>query len=169
MQTRNAESGDILKGAIAGFAGGLAGSWAMNQFQAAISAVGGDEQEADQPDAPEPATVQAAEALSKGVIDHPLTRREKQWAGPAMHYGFGGVMGAIYGVATEVLPAAKAGTGSGYGAALWLAADEAVVPALGLAGPPQDHPASTHASALASHLVYGFTTELVRRGVRAVI
>ena len=56
-----------------------------------------------------------------------------------------------------------------FGAALWLAADEIGVPAAGLAKGPAEYPVSKHASALAAHLVYGATTELVRRGlVRAI-
>ena len=35
--------------------------------------------------------------------------------------------------------------------------------------PPEETPPSKHAYALASHLVYGFTTELVRSLVRIVI
>jgi putative membrane protein len=49
---------------------------------------------------------------------------------------------------------------------VWLGADEIGVPALGLSGPPTQYPLSVHLYALASHLVYGFTTELVRRTLR---
>ncbi len=56
-----------------------------------------------------------------------------------------------------------------FGAALWLGADEVAVPLFGLSGPPFAYPASTHASALAAHLVYGATADLVRRAVRAAL
>jgi uncharacterized membrane protein YagU involved in acid resistance len=62
-----------------------------------------------------------------------------------------------------------AGAGSAYGAAVWLVGDEAVVPLLGLSKPPSQYPASTHAYALASHLVYGLTLEGGRRAVRALL
>ena len=62
-----------------------------------------------------------------------------------------------------------AGTGGGYGAAVWLIGDEAVVPLLGLSKPPSQYPASTHVYALASHLVYGLTLEGGRRAVRALL
>jgi putative membrane protein len=56
-----------------------------------------------------------------------------------------------------------------FGAAVWLVADEVGVPAAGLANGPAEYPLSTHASALAAHVVYGATTELVRRNlVRAL-
>jgi hypothetical protein len=48
-----------------------------------------------------------------------------------------------------------------FGTAVWLAADEGVVPALGLSQESDKYPLSTHAYALASHLVYGLTTELM--------
>jgi len=54
-------------------------------------------------------------------------------------------------------------------AALWLAADEAAVPALGLSKSPLDYPLSSHLSALAAHGVYGVTTELARRALRSVL
>ena len=43
------------------------------------------------------------------------------------------------------------------------------VPAKGLGKTPGQTPPSKHAYALSSHLVYGFTTELVRSVVRLVI
>jgi len=43
------------------------------------------------------------------------------------------------------------------------------VPAEGLGKKPGQTPPSKHAYALSSHLVYGFTTEVVRSIVRLVI
>jgi len=40
---------------------------------------------------------------------------------------------------------------------------------LGLKKPPTEYPLSEHAYALASHLVYGLTTEMVRGAVRNVL
>ena len=98
-----------------------------------------------------------------------MTRREKEIAGPAVHYAFGATMGAMYGVLAEVAPAVSAGWGMPFGTALWLAADEVAVPALGLSKSPTEYPASTHASALASHLVYGLSVDLVRRVFRSAL
>lgn len=170
---------DLLKGALAGLLGGLAASWVMTQFQTAVPAeafeklLGETKEQNDsgqeQQDDSEPATVQAAEAVSEGLLGHDLTERGQQWAGPAMHYGFGSSVGAVYGALAEAEPRAAVGAGLPFGAAVWLLADEAAVPALGLSGPPWEHPPSTHAYALASHLVYGLTTEAVRRLVRHLL
>ena len=75
----------------------------------------------------------------------------------------------VYGAAAEVFPEVTAGAGLPYGAVVWLGADEGVVPLLGLSKAPNEYPVSTHAYALASHLVYGLTTEIVRRGVRNIL
>jgi uncharacterized membrane protein YagU involved in acid resistance len=78
-------------------------------------------------------------------------------------------MGGVYGALTELSPKVASGAGMPFGAALWLAADEVAVPALGLSKKPTESPAPIHAYALASHLVYGLTTDLVRRVVRRVL
>ena len=53
--------------------------------------------------------------------------------------------------------------GRPFGAALWFGADEIAVPAVGLSQAVKDIFISTYASAFAMHLVYGATTESVRR------
>jgi putative membrane protein len=165
-------SDDAIKGLLAGAAGGLAGAWTMNLFQSVLSEfIKSDEQNgsAKANDAGDDATVKTANAITTAVFDHSLTKNEKKGAGPAVHYAFGASMGGMYGMAAEVAPNATVGFGLGFGAALWLAADEVMVPALGLAKPPNQTPAAQHALALASHLVYGLTTELTRRIVRQTI
>jgi putative membrane protein len=122
---------------------------------------GGEEQE--------PATVKAAEAISENVFDHHLTKDEKEVAGPAVHYAMGAGSAAIYGVFSEFMPGVTAGADIPFGAAVWLLADEAAVPALGLSKGPTEYPLLTHAYSLASHFVYGLTTEFVRRGVRGLL
>jgi uncharacterized membrane protein YagU involved in acid resistance len=66
-------------------------------------------------------------------------------------------------------PSTTAAWGLPFGAAVWLGADEVAVPAFGLSKAPMEYPASTHASALAAHLVYGLTVDVVRRAVRAAL
>ena len=83
--------------------------------------------------------------------------------GPVVHYAFGATMGAVYGGLSAVLPETSLGFGTAFGTALFAVADEIAVPALGLSKPPTETPASSHVMALASHLVWGSTTEAVRR------
>lgn len=109
-----------------------------------------------------------ASAISVGVFDRELTEREKDAAGTAFHYAYGISMGAVYGAATEILPQTTIGAGIPYGALIWVGADEVVVPLLGLSKASDEYPLSIHASALASHLVYGLTVEIVRNAIRRV-
>jgi len=177
---------NILKGVVAGLAGGLLASWTMNQFQAAwMRAVGGNDKphgaqslqpaegsQGDQSqDAKEQddATVETAKVISKNVFGHELQESEKKPAGAAVHYAFGAASGGLYGALAEVSPQVTSAAGLPFGAAFWLIADEISVPLLGLSRGPTAYPVSTHVYAFASHLVYGLTTELSRRALRQVM
>lgn len=167
---KNPDAIDVLKGAVAGLVGGLVASFVMGEFQALLSAL--SEEEKKKPKnkkEDEPANVKTAEAISENVFDHQLKKSEKEPAGEAVHYAMGAASGLIYGIASEIAPSATAGLGLPFGAAVWLVADDIVVPALGLSKPPTEYALSTHAYALTSHLVYGLTTDLVRRGVRGLL
>ena len=157
---------NYAKGALAGIAGGLVASFAMNRFQGVIAKA--IPQNGSQHPDQEPATVKLANALSRQVFNHELAPKEKAPAGNAVHYAFGAAAGALYGVLAEARATSRLGFGTLFGSMLWFVADEIVVPRLGLSGAASEYSASTHASALASHLVYGVTTDLVRRGLRAI-
>jgi putative membrane protein len=159
---------NYAKGALAGIAGGLVASFAMNQFQGVLAKAMPHQRNGSRRSNKEPATVKIAETLSRRVFDHELAPKERARAGNAVHYAFGAATGALYGVLAEAKATSRLGFGTLFGSVLWFVADEIVVPRLGLSGPASDYTASTHASSWASHLVYGITTDLVRRGVRAI-
>ncbi|HEV8523139.1 MAG TPA: DUF1440 domain-containing protein [Terriglobales bacterium] len=175
MRWGRKHKGKIWKGAVAGMAGGLAASWVMNQFQAVWSKAaeviqgngqrGPEQQSGDGEDA----TMKIANKIAATVLRRELTKEEQQTAGPVVHYTFGALMGGVYGASVEVVPKLRSGFGLPYGTAVFVGADEVAVPALGLSKSPAEYPISTHAYALASHLVYGATLELVRRGVRRLL
>jgi uncharacterized membrane protein YagU involved in acid resistance len=75
----------------------------------------------------------------------------------------------LYGATSELAPEVSAGAGLPFGAVFWLVADETAVALLGLSKAPTEYPLSTHVYALASHFVYGLTTEVVRRAIRGAI
>jgi putative membrane protein len=114
-------------------------------------------------------TVATAQVVSRKMFEHELTPDQKQIAGPAVHYAFGSLVGALYGGAAELFPSVGAGLGLPFGAALWLLGDEIAVPALGLGKSPTEIAPDKHADALASHFVYGATTDLLRRVLRHVV
>ena len=162
---------DIMKGLLAGVAGGLLAAFLMEQFQAAWSATA----QAISPNKKrggrkaDPATVKVANVISEKVVGRKVPRDYKPLAGEAVHYGMGAVSAAVYGVCAEVAPIATIGDGVGFGTGLWLLADEVAVPAAGLSKPAREIPVTTHVYALASHLVYGWITETVRRAVRRAL
>lgn len=175
---------DVLKGLAAGAIGGLVASWVMEEFQVAWMKVSrsmqqngshrpssaiNQKQSQSGEEEQEPATVKAAEMVSESVFGHHLAKDEKKLAGDAVHYTTGGASGAVYGVAAELIPGVTAGAGLPFGTAVWLVVDETAVPLLGLSKAPTAYPVSTHVYALASHFVYGLTTEVVRRGLRRTI
>jgi hypothetical protein len=133
----NTES--LWKSTAAGAVGGLVASFAMNQFQAAVSAVAESAapKERERKGLPEPnakeksggddTTVKGTEAISEEVFGHELADYGKRWAGPLVHCAFGTDLGAFYGACASALPV-EAGSEMGYGAAVWLGADEIAVP-----------------------------------------
>ncbi len=159
----------VVKGAVAGLICGLVASFVMSEFQRLLSALSEEEKKTKKKKEDEPANVKTAEAISENVFDHKLKKSEKEPAGEAVHYAMGATSGLIYGIASEIAPMTTVGLGLPFGAAVWLVADDVVVPALGLAKPATQYPLSTHAYALSSHLVYGLTTDLVRRAVRDLL
>ena len=165
---KNVSAGDVAKGAVAGFVGGLAASYVMNQFQYLLIALSEKDKKSENEEQ-EPANVKAAEEISEVVFDHNLTKSEKEPAGEAVHFAMGAFSGLFYGATAEILPETTIGAGLPFGTAVWLVADNVIVPKLGLSKPVTEYPLSTHAYALASHLVYGLTTDLVRRGVRDLL
>jgi putative membrane protein len=192
MRIIRRKSSDPLKGMIAGAAGGLVASWVMNQFQALLSRMThGVERphgaQSLQPGSPrhgvarelqergldreaDTAAVRTAVVVSDRLFGLELAEGEKrEIAGAVIHYAFGVATGCLYGAMAELKPATTTGAGLPFGAAVWLIADEIIVPALGLSKPPTKYPPSTHAYSIASHLVYGLTTEIVRRQVRRAL
>jgi putative membrane protein len=75
----------------------------------------------------------------------------------------------VYGVASEYEPGVTALAGIPFGAAFWVAVDEGALPLLGLTKGPTAYPMSTHAYALASHLVFGLTAEVVQRSAAGAL
>ncbi|MCA1577091.1 MAG: DUF1440 domain-containing protein [Acidobacteria bacterium] len=179
------DGNDVVKGLAAGLVAGLVASWTMNRFQDVwLKLANSDDRNQSAQASPQESqqserqsngeeqddtTVRAASAISEGLFDHKLTKAEKKIGGPAVHYGLGTGVGGLYGAVAEVLPEVTVGAGLPFGAAFWLVVDEGAVPLLGLSKGPTAYPLSTHVYALASHFVYGLTTEIVRRSVRNAI
>lgn len=181
----------VARNTAIGIASGLVAAGMMNAFQNGWSAIkrssdanaerqerearpGGDgrkggRQSAEDSDKDEPSTVKAADRVARKVTGEPIPSPYRKPAGKAVHYGFGALLGAVYGALGTVFPKVRSGFGSIYGMSVALTADEALVPAAGLGPPPQKVPLSTHVYGLASHLVFGAALEGNRRSIERVL
>lgn len=175
----------LLRGVLAGVAAGLAASWAMNVFMAgpgeklheALETE--EERRREQQDALEQkqsgepkqdATMKAADAITAAVTGgQHLSLEEQQIGGPVVHYGFGALMGGLYGGLAEYSCAVQKGFGTAFGSVLFAGADLVAVPAFKLSPPLSESSPKSLANPFAAHLVYGATTELLRRLFRAVL
>ncbi|HJU42450.1 MAG TPA: DUF1440 domain-containing protein [Vicinamibacterales bacterium] len=173
----------VLNAAIAGAIAGIAGSLAMNQFQR-VAARAGHGRETDdatvgaprtgrgpQPaqaigNASEDATVRVANT-ALGLVGQEVTDpHAKRMAGEFVHLAFGALNGALYAVAAELEPRVTAAAGVPFGIAVWAIANEGMVPAMGLSRGPREVSAGLLTYGLLSHLVFGLTTEGVRKALR---
>lgn len=167
----------LVRGILAGVAGGLAASWVMNEFSTTVGQklseaveTPAEQQQLKQQSDGEDATMKAADRIVETVTGgRHLSHEQREKGGPIVHYGFGALMGGIYGALAEYSDVAKAGFGTSFGGILFATADLLGVPAMKLGPWPSEYPVSSLANPLATHLVYGATTELVRRVAREIL
>ena len=170
-----AKQKSVVRGILAGMAGGLAAAWVMNVFMAGPGqklqqAVQSDEENREPSSEPkEDATMKAADAIVHAATGDHLSRAEKENGGPIVHYAFGALTGGLYGGLAEYSSKVTSGFGTSFGGVLFSTADLLAVPALNLAPSPSDQPASALATPFAAHIIYGATTEFVRRILRRML
>jgi putative membrane protein len=143
----------ILKGALAGLIGGLAGAGAKMLAEKML-----------------PPRVQGqippSIVLAEQVAGHSLPSGQQQAALHTIHWGFGAAAGAAYGALVEYEPSLGAWKGAAFGLTLNKLTHESVLPRMGLARPKEEQPAQERISEWVTHAVYGIFTETVRRVVR---
>lgn len=168
----------LIRGILAGAAGGLAASWVMNQFMAgpgqqlqkAIANNTGQEPSAKQSGESEDATMKTADALVHAATGgRHLSWSDRETGGSIVHYTFGALAGGLYGGLAEYSQTVRSGFGLSFGTALFIGADMIGVPAFHLSPPVTEQSPKTLVGPLAAHLVYAVTTELVRRGTRTAL
>ncbi len=131
-----AQERNSWKGLAAGIIGGVVATAAMTMFQSIWSNASkdlhasgaiddkdvvrnsdqGGQKEQQQSSDQESSSMKAASIIAERVFDAKLDPSQKKRAGTALHYAFGTVTGAEYGVCAEYLPAVTAGAGTVYGA-----------------------------------------------------
>jgi hypothetical protein len=167
----------LVRGILAGVAGGLAASWVMNEFSETLGKKLSDavetpeeKKELEAESDGEDATMRAADKIVETVTGgRHLTYAQREVGGPIVHYTMGALTGGLYGALAEYSDAVRAGFGTTFGGILFATADVLGVPAMKLGPWPSEYPVSSLANPLASHLIYGATTELVRRVVREIL
>lgn len=112
------------------------------------------------------ATIRAAERISYLFRARGIKPQQRHVAGVAVHYVFGAFAGAAYGFAFEKNRQVAIGSGLPFGAAVWFLAEELALPVTGLSETPDKYRLRDHVNALAAHLMFGSTTEIVRRWTR---
>ena len=145
----------IMKGAIAGLLGGIAGTAAKYAVEKAYPPrVHGE---------PEPA------ALIADELSESLRLKQDPIAKQTVHWGIGAATGAAYGAVAEFYPPATAKQGASFGIAMVALSHDSTLPIIGLATKPKPETTREKISELASHIVYGIATETVRSIVRRMI
>jgi hypothetical protein len=186
MWADKCHTSSVWKGMVAGAIGGLIGGWTMNRFQSVVGKVFADEEYSENAHSPKqsgrrqtilteqhdddgedaPATVKVASTIAAYVSDRILTADEKTTGGSLVHYVFSATAGAAFGTMAEFVPAIQRGVGIPFGVSVWVAADQVMLPMMGLSKPPTNYPFSKHAYSLTSHFVYGITTAAAKRAMR---
>jgi hypothetical protein len=167
----------VLRGALAGAIGGLAGAAAMSVFARVATGwiarpslrsdlsrlearqfVSGSAQELDSIGA-------VADWVDARLLRHTASPRKKGLIAAGVHYAAGAGLGAVYGVAAELAP----GVTSGWGVPIALAESAVMESGLTTAmrwGGAHGYSVRDHLQSALDHGVYGLTVELVRRSVR---
>jgi hypothetical protein len=155
-------TGDVVSGALAG----AAATWLMNQATTWMYAMEGEAARERENAARGGSTAyaNAASTLAE-TVDVTLSEESRQQGGSLLHWLTGTGAGVAYAVARRRWPLVARAAGLPFGAGFFLAIDEGVNTALGFTPGPRASPWQTHARGLVGHLVFGFTVEVVLRGL----
>lgn len=107
----------------------------------------------------------AINAASVSVTGAPMHQSLKSLAEPAVHFGFGAITAGVYVVVSERVPILRAGCGSLFGVLFWLGLHEIALPLAGFSPSPAIMSLWEQGNELVSHVAYGMTVEVVRRGL----
>lgn len=144
---------EMLKGAIAGALGVIAMDLVTNFIWKRQSSQSVAQEMKARPDGLDPAHVIANRAAEK--IGRPLSPKQPNPAGQAVHYALGVLPGVAYAAARHAKPGIAAGGGLLFGLGMFLFEDELGNWVMGTSGKPTEYPAVAHARGLIGHAVFG--------------
>ncbi len=174
------------KGFVVGVFGSVAGLVAMGYYWKIVVKLRGNDprQESVDPNGPhelddisligkhyekgEPSTVAIGQIFYQLFAGKKAESKEtKTTLSNVVHYGYGMMVGGLYGVTRETTKVGDIPGGLGWGTGLWLFGSELAIPMLGLSAGPTTQSAASHVYGLGAHFVYGlatsFTTDLLDR------
>jgi hypothetical protein len=145
-------------GALAGLAGAAGMHGFRLAWEAAIRrqpkhAVFGFDEEAD---------VNSSQLLCRILLQKTISRSAARKTGMALHYLYGAMIGGSYFVLASRKPQLRSGSGTAFGAVLWLVGDEIPV-TLSRISDPRNKSAASHAAAFSAHLLFGAVVEAIHR------
>jgi hypothetical protein len=105
-------------------------------------------------------TAALVQAAARRVMRRGLTATELDRAIPLVRYGYGAAAGGAYGLMADRVGGITAS--ATWGTVLWIVGDEIALRAIG----GLEEASADRGQAFTCHLVYGLTTEAVRRVVR---
>lgn len=117
----------------------------------------------------EPATASVGRIGYSKVAGHEPDEETRHKLGQAVHWGYGVLVGGVYGALRSEAHTPDLAAGLGYGTALWVIGDEIMVPLLGLSEGPTAHSVPDHAKALGAHLAYGAATATATQALKRVM
>ena len=185
---RRRRNPNVVRGVVTGVAAGLAATLIMDQFQKLTTAgrkaaekqirlarheseeaIERDQRHKEEEAAQQEDSTEKVARKIASVAGSELPQENRKKAGQAVHYAFGTLMGAVYGVTAELVPEVTTGGGTAYGTLLFLGADEIAVPAFQLSAPPTETAPTDHLQHWAAHVVYGGSLELIRSLLRRLM
>lgn len=178
----------LWRDTLVGMAAGVVGTAVMNQFWKVLEAASSDEDDGGSEDAEATGQLEEEGLLDDVALVGPYHREEESAPETAArvvyeklqgeepddetraalanraHWAMGMALGAAYGLLRGSRGSGlDVGGGLAFGAGAWLAADEIMVPILGLSEGPTAHPPEAHVQGLGAHLVYGVATAAAAR------
>jgi hypothetical protein len=162
------------KAVIAGFVGGVAGAWAMDQFTRAWNAIVPDSKRRKQrPPLPYSqqewdSTSRTASQAAEFFLQRELTYRETILGAQLVHFAVGGLVMAGYAGLFPQKVKRPPASGLIFGLSLWFVAEELAMAMLKVNDPPQDYTLPMHLNSLGEHFAYGVASSLVARALIAI-
>lgn len=107
-----------------------------------------------------------ADAIAQRALRRKLSARERETGAAIIHYAVGATGGVMYAALATKAAGITRLSGAIFGIAIWMLADEILLPATGFLRSPKTYSLLSQANSLGEHVIYGLTAESVRRALQ---